>query len=390
MTAPPARSERTTAMLLPFQIETDEPLPYRQRRGWTVYALIVLCGLVHFWLFSSLSPSVRQGIFYRFGAVRFHFRPWTPLTCTFLHGSMGHIVGNLLVLWIYGREVERFVGSVRFIVLYLVGAYVSISVHLLTLSPMFIDEPVIGASGAIAAVLGAFLIFWPVAKLRCLFFSLVSFRPIIIQLPAFIVLGLWFAGQLLASLKITGAVGNIAFWAHAAGFGAGAGVAFLYQRFARKRDVDEELALRQPVVDAWRALARGDRAAAGACCDEAAEAGVDDCRGCRDFILGSVGVEAGDEDAAARLVRAFCQARDYRQDALVLSVYAAIRRFLDPATIPSFVHRDAGFAAFALKHRGLAMQAFRDALDGGCVEGLDPLFRAVKATLAPSLPAAAD
>ena len=144
-------------------------------------------------------------------------------------------------LWLYGRSVERHLGSVGFALAYILGAFASVGLHLLTVSPLLADEPAIGASGAISTVLGFFFVAWPGARLRCLFFWVFSFRPIMVQAPAAVVLGLWFLGQLAYSLQLAGDIGPVAFWAHVGGFAVGALLAWVTQSLGEGRhDANEE------------------------------------------------------------------------------------------------------------------------------------------------------
>ena len=367
-------------MLIPFEVETDGVEVHRQQTPVVVWGLIALCIAVHCVLAFRLSEAARLDIWYRFGAARFRFVWWTSLTCTLLHGSWMHLLGNLCFLWVYGKDLERILGSLRFLVLYAAGAVLSIAVHLLTVAPFLADEPTIGASGAVSAVLGAFLVFLPQAKLRCLFFSFISFRPIVVRAPAFVVLGLWFAGQLIYSLKLVGDIGNIAFWAHVSGFAGGAGIATLFRR-AQQKELDTLMqALKLPLLEGWQAVFRGDSKAASTWCSQLDEAVIDDMCGNCHFLRGLVGMrEAGGAADAAHLLRAFCQARDYRQDHAILSIYMSIMRHLDVQDIPPWVHKDAGFAALSMKKYDLTLRAFHRAIAAGCRDGLQPMLRAVEA-----------
>ena len=141
------------------------------------------------------------------------------LTCMFLHGSWMHLLGNMWFLWIFGDNVEDRLGSLLYLILYLLGGVIA------SISHWVVDPdsilPVIGASGAIAAVLGAYAITWPWARVRTLVFLLIFVT--IIDVPALVVLGVWFLVQLLAgheALYHAGS-GGVAWWAHVGGFLAG-------------------------------------------------------------------------------------------------------------------------------------------------------------------------
>jgi len=138
------------------------------------------------------------------------------LTCMFLHGSWLHLIGNMWFLWLFGNNVEDRLGPLLFLVLYLFGGLLGSGCHYLTNVHSLV--PVIGASGAVATILGAYAITWPWARVRTLVFLFIFVT--IIDLPALIVLGGWFLLQLLEGTK-AGVAQNVAFWAHIGGFLAG-------------------------------------------------------------------------------------------------------------------------------------------------------------------------
>jgi len=138
------------------------------------------------------------------------------LTCMFLHGSWMHLLGNMWFLWLFGNNVEDRLGPLPYLVLYLVGGLIASGAHWLV-APNSI-MPVIGASGAIAAVLGAYAITWPWARVATLIFLVVFVT--IIDVPALVVLGVWFLIQVLESLRGEASAG-VAWWAHVGGFLAG-------------------------------------------------------------------------------------------------------------------------------------------------------------------------
>ena len=145
----------------------------------------------------------------------------TLITSQFLHGGWLHLLGNMLFLWIFGNNIEDRLGRLRFLVFYLVGGTVA------GLTQVAIDPdsaiPTIGASGAIAATLGAYLVLFPRARITSLVF--LGFFYQLIDVPAVIVLVFWFVLQLIdgiASLGMTDATGGVAFFAHIGGFVFGA------------------------------------------------------------------------------------------------------------------------------------------------------------------------
>jgi membrane associated rhomboid family serine protease len=146
---------------------------------------------------------------------------YTPITSMFLHGGWMHLLGNALFLWIFGNNVEDSMGRLRFIVFYLLcglvaaGAQVAVS----PASPV----PMVGASGAISGVLGAYLVLYPKARVNVLFIIVIFIQ--VISVPAYLVLLWWIGFQILSGLPQLGRVaessGGTAFWAHIGGFVAG-------------------------------------------------------------------------------------------------------------------------------------------------------------------------
>ncbi|MEE8450515.1 MAG: rhomboid family intramembrane serine protease [Thermoguttaceae bacterium] len=137
------------------------------------------------------------------------------ITCMFLHAGWMHLLGNMWFLWIFGNNVEDRLGAVPFLGVYLFGGILASGSHWMVEPDS--TAPVIGASGAVATVLGAYAVTWPWARVRTLVFLFVFIT--VIDLPALLVLGVWFLGQLLAGGRDVG--GNVAWWAHIGGFVAG-------------------------------------------------------------------------------------------------------------------------------------------------------------------------
>ena len=156
----------------------------------------------------------------------------------FLHGGLMHILGNMLFLFVFGDNVEAKLHHGRYLSFYLFCGLAASGTHCILASPDS-TVPTIGASGAIAGVLGAYIINWPRARVMTLIPIFYFIR--IVYLPAFVVLGLWFLLQLLrgvGSLQTEGAGGGVAYWAHVGGFAAGLLVMALVQfgkRLARTR-----------------------------------------------------------------------------------------------------------------------------------------------------------
>lgn len=173
-------------------------------------------------------------------AVRYGDLPLLPaalpvLTSMFLHGGWSHLIGNLWYLWIFGDNVEDVLGHAGFLVFYLLCGVVATLLHYLT-GPVA-EVPTVGASGAIAAVLGAYVVAFPRARVFTLLPLFPFFR--VVPLPAFFLLGLWFLFQFVLGLGAldTSGSGGIAFWAHIGGFAAGLLVmrVFIVRRRARAR-----------------------------------------------------------------------------------------------------------------------------------------------------------
>jgi len=154
----------------------------------------------------------------RLGSTRFHgltFQGMTLFTAMFLHGDPLHLLGNMLYLWIFGNNIEDVMGHIRFPIFYFACGIVA-SLTQVAASPRS-TTAMIGASGAIAGVLGAYLILYPTARVVTLIFLFIFIR--IVSIPAVIVLGFWFLLQLLSAGRAGS--GGIAFFAHIGGFVAG-------------------------------------------------------------------------------------------------------------------------------------------------------------------------
>ena len=148
------------------------------------------------------------------------------LTSMFLHGGWLHLIGNMLYLWIFGNNVEDAMGHVRFVIFYL-ACGVAAAFAQVAQDPASV-VPMIGASGAIGGVLGAYLLLHPKAKVLVLL--PLGFLSQLIRIPAFIVLGLWFLLQFVHSAMTPGAGGGVAYWAHIGGFVAGAILILVFKR----------------------------------------------------------------------------------------------------------------------------------------------------------------
>lgn len=153
----------------------------------------------------------------------------TFISAMFLHGSIGHIVGNMLFLWIFGDNIEDNFGSGPYLFFYLVCGIVA------TLVQWFIDPqssiPNLGASGAISGVLGAYLLLYPTVRVRVFVWPFSLFLGTF-GIPAFIWIGIWFLLQLSSGLEDLGRMmeGGVAFWAHIGGFVSGLVLVFVFRQ----------------------------------------------------------------------------------------------------------------------------------------------------------------
>jgi membrane associated rhomboid family serine protease len=137
----------------------------------------------------------------------------TALTSMFLHGGLLHLAGNMLFLWIFGDNVEDAMGHVPFLLFYLASGFGAAAFHVLSAPASGV--PMVGASGAIAGVMGAYLLLYPKAKVDVVLILLVFFK--VFKWPAWIVLGAWMVIQTFSGLAMN-ASGGVAYWAHIGGF----------------------------------------------------------------------------------------------------------------------------------------------------------------------------
>jgi len=142
---------------------------------------------------------------------------YTVVTSMFLHGGFWHLAGNMLFLWIFGDNLEDQMGHLLFLAFYLTCGVAADIAHLMTgpNSPI----PTVGASGAIAGVMGGYLLLFPKARVDVLLFIVIYVR--VFSLPAWVMLGIWFGMQVLSGIGDTGLDGGVAYMAHVGGFAAG-------------------------------------------------------------------------------------------------------------------------------------------------------------------------
>jgi membrane associated rhomboid family serine protease len=189
------------------------------------YVLIAINVIVY--LFMALAgPEAQEAIIAKYAMIPAHFADGVTLadvmtifTSMFMHAGLAHLGGNMVYLWIFGDNVEDRIGHSRYLMFYLVGGVVASLTHLAT--NWGSELPTVGASGAIAAVLGAYLVLFPASRIVTII-PLGKFSHLT-KVPAFVLLGLWFIVQLFEGVMSFGGadVSGVAFWAHVGGFVAG-------------------------------------------------------------------------------------------------------------------------------------------------------------------------
>jgi membrane associated rhomboid family serine protease len=203
------------------------------------FLLILANSLVWLWEVSLGGGAALNHFYYQFGFVpgvltgAYEAPSWavapyvlTALTSMFMHGSWSHILGNMLFLWIFGNNIEDHLGHGKYLLFYLAGGVAAAMVHLL--SGPSSRVPTIGASGAIAAVMGAYFFLYPRAKVQTLVFFIFITS---VRLPAWVFLGVWFVMQLFEGTF--GAAQGVAVWAHVGGFLFGVFIAWITSRRGR-------------------------------------------------------------------------------------------------------------------------------------------------------------
>jgi membrane associated rhomboid family serine protease len=198
-----------------FPIRDHNPSRNRPFVTWILIAINIIvfavsfpimandAALASFWNNWAMIPAeVTSGIDYH-----------TALTSMFLHGGLMHIAGNMLFLWIFGDNVEDAMGHIPFLIFYILSGFGAGAFHVL--SDPSSGIPMVGASGAIAGVMGAYLLLYPKAKVDVVLILVIFFK--IFKWPAWIVLGAWMAIQTFSGLALNEGSG-VAYWAHIGGF----------------------------------------------------------------------------------------------------------------------------------------------------------------------------
>jgi len=214
-------------MFLAIPFRDDTPLA---ERPVVTYGLVAACTIVFLWQLSlgpgglersaiglGMIPAVLFGTAHLPARLTLVAPPLTLVTSMFLHSGWLHLIGNMIYLFVFGKGVESALGSLRFLAFYLLCGIIAALTQALTDPAATL--PMIGASGAIAGVLGAYLVLYPFGNVFVFFWIIIIFR--VIAVPAILLLGFWFLMQLLSAQGASAGAGGVAFWAHVGGFIAG-------------------------------------------------------------------------------------------------------------------------------------------------------------------------
>lgn len=214
----------------------------RVRTPYVNWTLIVLNALAFLYEL-TLSPRALDAFFFQFGAVPAVITQYdnlsSILTSMFLHAGWAHFLGNMLFLFVFGDNIEDAMGHVSYLLFYLLCG-IAAALTQIVLNPES-TIPMVGASGAISGVLGAYIALFPHGKVRAL--VILGFFIQVVLVPAWVMLGLWFVLQLVsgvASLGVGGDTGGVAFWAHIGGFVAGVLLVWVFRdrdHVARQRAI---------------------------------------------------------------------------------------------------------------------------------------------------------
>jgi rhomboid family protein len=203
--------------------------------GEAVAASVCQLGMIPAELFQTVAPGTRVPLGPGIACVIDTPHYATVLTSMFLHGGWLHIIGNMWFLWIFGNNIEDSMGHTRFAVFYLLCGIVAAGAQLLT--DPHSRVPMVGASGAISGVMGAYILLYPRVRVHTL--VTLGFFVTSVALPAYVMLGYWFVLQVLIGM-VPHAAGGVAVWAHVGGFVAGIALIKLF--------VNPDLAARHPAV----------------------------------------------------------------------------------------------------------------------------------------------
>lgn len=191
------------------------------RTPYVTFTLIAVNALVFLATWPGLADHQINRVFMDWGLIPARLMQGdgvaTIVSSMFLHAGWMHILGNMLFLYIYGDNLEDEMGHGGFFLFYLLSGLAAAFAQV-AMSP-YSPIPMVGASGAIAGVMGGYLLLFPKAKVDVLFIFVIFFR--IFAIPAWIVLGVWFALQIFSGISVPGEGGGVAYWAHVGGFAGG-------------------------------------------------------------------------------------------------------------------------------------------------------------------------
>ncbi|MGD2200712.1 MAG: rhomboid family intramembrane serine protease [Candidatus Bathyarchaeota archaeon] len=211
-----------------FPLGDENPTRIRPIINWTI---ILVSTAIFLWQITPGYPHFIDTL-YTYGVTPTQIlrgqNTHTLITNIFLHGSWPHLIGNMLFLWIFGDNIEDCCGHLRYLTFYITTGITAAILWTFTATQS--PYPAVGASGAISGVLGAYFVLFPTAKIRTLMGIGLLWR--VIKLPAYTMIGLWFAYQLILAtfLRDTG----VAYWAHIGGFIAGIAIARIIRPKLRK------------------------------------------------------------------------------------------------------------------------------------------------------------
>ena len=226
-------------MLLPlYDSNPRHRIPFQ----YVTVGLIVICVAVFVWQ-ATLDPRSAQEAIYALGAIPAVVLgertlpaelAWVPseltlITSMFMHGGWMHLIGNMLYLWILGDNVEDAMGHFRFLIFYLLCGIAAVFAHMLLDTSSTV--PLVGASGAISGVIGAYLLLHPKAHINVLIWIFIFVK--IVPVPAWIALAFWIGLQFVNAAQDPGSGGGVAFWAHIGGAIAG----MILVPFFKRKDV---------------------------------------------------------------------------------------------------------------------------------------------------------
>ncbi len=204
---------------------------------WFSYSFIVLNALFFLYKF-SLNPAQQEAFDLYFGAISIEITRgqdlFTLVTSMFVHGDWWHLIGNMLFLWVFADNIEATVGSLKFLVFYFIGGFAAVAAHIWF--NMNSEVPMVGASGAISAVMGAYLVMFPTSRIKMIFLVF-PFR-----ISAWIFLGLWIVQQWSygTSSQASETGSSVAWWAHIGGFAMGFMTGFLFRTAGHLENIELE------------------------------------------------------------------------------------------------------------------------------------------------------